>query len=101
MLVLLLVLYGQPRRYPDVKWKFEVDLRCIASIIKLGTALGLIDRDGENAVRYFEELRFAITSLKSVLDWITLHIPGLFVSTSGHVYWNNHALEMERAELNG
>ena len=41
-----------------MKWKFEVDLKCIANVIKLGTKLGLIDSDGENAVRYFEELRW-------------------------------------------
>lgn len=33
-------------QYPDVRWKFEVDLRCIANAISIGAKLGMIDREG-------------------------------------------------------
>jgi predicted unusual protein kinase regulating ubiquinone biosynthesis (AarF/ABC1/UbiB family) len=33
-------------QYPDVKWKFTVDLQCITNTIRIGTFFNMINRHG-------------------------------------------------------
>eukprot|EP00035_Acanthoeca_spectabilis_P039285 m.60802 g.60802 ORF g.60802 m.60802 type:complete len:421 (-) comp9528_c0_seq2:547-1809(-) len=44
-------------QYPDVKWKFEVDFRCISNAISIAQTLNMIDQREDTAVKYFNEIR--------------------------------------------
>eukprot|EP00036_Acanthoecidae_sp_10tr_P014188 CAMPEP_0206285840 /NCGR_PEP_ID=MMETSP0106_2-20121207/300_1 /ASSEMBLY_ACC=CAM_ASM_000206 /TAXON_ID=81532 /ORGANISM="Acanthoeca-like sp., Strain 10tr" /LENGTH=535 /DNA_ID=CAMNT_0053716359 /DNA_START=296 /DNA_END=1901 /DNA_ORIENTATION=+ len=44
-------------QYPDVRWKFEVDLRCIGHAISIGQNCGLLDEKSNGAIKFFKEIK--------------------------------------------